>query len=355
MSVLDPRGRADRAKARLDTVERAVGHRRDQVARLTAQVAVLSEEARTPGERTVGDASDPETTLGVPSYSLAARLHRRANTTGFNRREGVREPIFRLNVKSLALRWAAENGVRVPRTLGRWPDPDAVDWGSLPDRFVLKDAIGGGGMRVFPLVRDTATQYTDVLTGEPTTREEVTAKLWERHEKRSQYFAEEFLVGRTGGPGALPDDIKVFCFYGEPAYLEVRRGDQSRASNTTQRVRAFAIDGTELVNVRVLMESGDRDIDAPADFGAVAEAAGRLSAAIRRPLERLDFYETDDGVVFGEATMNPGRPPALIPEWDRRLGEIYERAYARLLRDLADEGALHVVFGDSSDTAEPRE
>ena len=236
MSPRDPG--SDKARTRLRRAQRLTARRRDQVARLEAQIAILAEEARTPAERTVGDAQDPELALGIPSYTLAARLHRRANTTRVYTREQIREPILQLYAKLPAQRYAAQHGVRVPEVLGRWPDPGAVDWDALPERFVLKSNIGGGGMNVFPLVRDAGTGgFTDVLTGEPTTREAVLEKLWARHEKRSTYFAEEFLVGRAGTPGDVPDDIKVFCFYGEPLYLEVRRGDQSRASSITQRVR----------------------------------------------------------------------------------------------------------------------
>jgi hypothetical protein len=47
--------------------------------------------------------------------------------------------------------------------------------------------------------------------------------------------------------------------------------------------------------------------------------------------------------------MSPGHVPMLLRQWDRRLGEVYEEAYARLLADLAAEGALHV------DTGAPRD
>lgn len=76
------------------------------------------------------------------------------------------------------------------------------------------------------------------------------------------------------------------------------------------------------------------------------QAARTLSQAIRRPIQRIDFYETDRGIVFGEITQNPGRPPSLVPEWDEKLGAVYEDAYARLLKDLVDEASLGVVFGD---------
>ncbi|MCA5892731.1 hypothetical protein LEP48_05105 [Isoptericola sp. NEAU-Y5] len=335
-------------RAKMQRIEETLRRRRRSVATVTAQVAILSEEVRSPAERTIGDARDPETTLGRPSYSLAARMHRRHNTQGVNVREGLNEPILQLYTKLAGQEFAAQHGVRVPRVLGRWADPDAVEWESLPERFVLKSNVGGGGVNVFPLVRDADGGYTDVLTGESTTSDEVRQKLWAKHERRSYYFAEEFLTARGGGPGTVPSDVKVFCFYGRPMYLEVRTGDWSRAKDVRSQARAFAADGTELVDVRALIEMGDQ-LKAPADLAEILEASATLSGAIRRPLERLDFFETDDGLVFGEVTQNPGHLPALVPEWDEKLGEAYEDAYARLLTDLVAEGALHVEFGDDAE------
>ncbi len=340
---------ADALRPRLARLRGQVRRRSREVQRLEAQVRILTEEARTPAERTYGDAPDPELATGVPSYALEARTHRRLTATGLSQGEGLYEPAHRLNSKLPALRWAEQHGIAVPRVLGRWPSPDAVDFDALPDRFVLKSTVGAGGVNVFPLVRDPATgEYTDMLTDEPTTLDTVLERLRARHHEGSRYFAEEFLVGRTGEPGTVPDDIKVFCFYGEPVYLEVRRGDQSRAANVQQQVRAFTADGTELPDARALMHAGGRDIATPSDIPGVVAAAARLSGAVRWPMIRLDFYETDHGIVFGEFTKNPGRPPALVPEWDRRLGEAYEAAYARLLRDVAAEGALHVDLGEGS-------
>ncbi len=352
MSERTPHPRVADQRKRLRRLERLTARRRQQVELMRAQIGVLSDLVRSGLERTVGGSADPETAPGVPCYTLAARLHRRGNTSKYYTREGIREPILHLYAKLPAQRWAAMHGVRVPEVFGRWPDPDAIDWDSLPDRCVVKSNVGGGSVNVFPLVRDPATGgYTDLLTGEPTTAAEVTQQLWSRHRDKSSYFAEELLVGRRADPGTVPDDIKVFCFYGEPLYLEVRRGTQARASAVPPEAWSFAADGTELPCARPLMDHGEEGAGRPHDLEAVVEAAARLSAAIRRPLERLDFFETDDGVIFGEVTQNPGHIPALVPEWDRRLGEAYERAYARLLRDLAAEGALHVDFGTAASDA----
>ena len=336
--------RIARAESRLAQLRERLEKRRDGNDSLRAQIAVLAEEAKTPAERQATGTGDLETDLGKPSYALSARLHRRANTTGVNLREGLREPILDLYTKTAGRAFAAAHGIAIPAELGRWPDPDAVDWDSLPERFVLKSSRGGGGISVFPLER-TEDGFVDRMVEEPVTPEEVTAKLWKKHDERSVYIAEEFLQARSGEPGQMPHDIKVFCFYGEPAFIEVRTGDWSRARETEQRLRTFLPDGTELSHVRALITAGT-DVTAPEDFEGVIEASRVLSQAIRRPIQRIDFYETDRGIVFGEITQNPGRPPSLVPEWDEKLGEVYENAYARLLADLVAEGALSVELGD---------
>lgn len=339
--------RKKRQTERLETVTGKVDRRQANVDTLRAQVAVLAEEVKPlPVRQAANPGGDLETDRGKPSYVLSARMHRRHNTTGVNTGEGVREKILDLYTKTGGNEFARQHGVQIPRTLGKWPTPDDIEWDRLPERFVVKSIRGGGGMNVFPLERD-GDRFLDRLTNEPTTREAVTESLWKKHQPRSRYIAEEFLVARKDNGGDSPPDIKVFCFYGVPVYIEIRVGDQSRATGVEQQVRTFDADGNELFNVRALiLASGD--IAAPDDFGEVYKAASTISGGIRRPLERLDFYDTDHGIVFGEVTQNPGRPPALIPEWDVRMGEEYEAAYARLLTDVVSEGALHLEYGDKA-------
>ena len=338
--------RIKRAEKRLTTLRERLEKRREGNEVLQAQIDVLAEEVKTPAERQATGSTDLEHDPGKPSYALSARFHRRANTTGVNVREGLREPILDLYTKTAGRAFAAAHGIEIPAELGRWADPGAVDWDSLPERFVLKSSRGGGGISVFPLER-TDDGFIDRMVEQPVTAEEVTAKLWKKHQDQSVYIAEEFLQAKAGAPGEMPHDIKVFCFYGEAAFIEVRTGDWSRARETEQRLRTFLPDGTELTNVRALITAGT-DVTAPEDFESIVRASETLSRAIRRPIQRIDFYETDRGIVFGEITQNPGRPPSLVPEWDEKLGEAYENAYARLLADLADEGALSVEFGDQA-------
>lgn len=330
----------DRRRSRLQ-------QRREEVEILKGQIAVLEAEAAPMTSRQASSDGGPdalETDRGVASYVLSARMHRRHNTTGVHKKNNLREPILDLYSKTAARVFAEQHGVQNPAIYGSWATPDDIEWDTLPDRFVIKSNRGGGGISVFPMER-RGEGFFDFIANEMQTEAGVVEKFWNKHQDGSVYFAEEFLRGRDG-PG-LPADIKVFCFYGEPAYLEVRKGDQSRAKGTTQQVRTFLPDGTELFHIRPLIEPG-RDLARPEDFAAIFDASRRLSLAIRRPIERIDFYETDHGLVFGEITQNPGRPPALLPLWDRRFGDIYEDAHARLFDELASEGHLSLSYGQGA-------
>lgn len=344
------RGQLKDARRELATLERRLTKRRDEIEVLRAQIDVLGNEALPPAARQAPDASTPdelETDRGVPSFVVASRMHRRHNTTGVHRRNGLREPILDLYTKTAGRRFAELHGVQVPAILGSWKTPDDIDWDELPRRFVVKSSRGGGGINVFPLER-RGDRFFDFIAQQEVTAEAVTKRLWKKHQDEAVYIAEEFLVGLDGE--RMPDDIKVFCFYGEPAFIEVRTEDWSRKRDGRQRLRTFLPDGTELMHVRALIPHGD-DIATPVDLAGVVEAAARLSRAIRRPIQRLDFYETDHGIVFGEVTQNPGRPPALVSEWDRRLGETYEDASARLFADLVAEGQLSLRYGDAGTEA----
>ncbi len=335
----DARRQVRRARRRLE-------RRHADIDELKAQIEVLRMETVPLAERQASTSTATpdglETDRGMPSFSLSQRMHRRLNTKGVYRRNDVHEPILDLSLKDAGRQFAAAHGVRVPAVHGEWSSPDDIEWDALPDRFVIKSNRGGGGINVFPVERREGGFY-DFIGAELVTAETITQRFWKKHQEGSIYFAEEFLVGRDGE--TMPDDIKVFCFYGEPAFIEVRTEAWSRRKEKRLRQRTFLVDGTEIFNARALIPYGD-DVVAPVDFAAVREASSTLSAAIRRPVQRLDFYETDSGLVFGEVTQNPGWPPALVRYWDRRFGETYEEASARLITDLVDEGHLGLEYGD---------
>lgn len=108
---------------------------------------------------------------------------------------------------------------RPPQVLGVWPTVEDIEWDTLPTRFVLKSAGGSTGRGVLPLER--LGDRFRVISG---SREYTTAEVLDHFRVakgvRPPYFAEALLPG-TGE--VLPDDLKVYTFYGEVAYVMVRR------------------------------------------------------------------------------------------------------------------------------------
>lgn len=49
---------------------------------------------------------------------------------------------------------------------------------------------------------------------------------------------------------------------------------------------------------------------------------------------------------FRGGHSKPGSPPALLPQWDRKIGDPYEDTSAWLFTDLVDKGHLELEYGD---------
>lgn len=68
---------------------------------------------------------------------------------------------------------------------------------------------------------------------------------------------------------------------------------------------------------------------ASAGHQAFREAASKVARHVPTPFVRVDLYEAQDGPVFGEITPIPaGGTSQFVPEWDERLGRLWDRAVA---------------------------
>lgn len=327
-------------------LHRQIARLQNEITILQAQLKVMERELLSPVAQSLdGDPTD-ETALGTPSFTRAVRSHRRFSKKGILSREGVSEPIKRLDNKLEAYKFAQSHQIDVPKRYGVWSHPEEICWDSLPEAFVLKRNYGGGAMGVYPLER-TETGFLDLIAEEELTERDLIDRFMVKHGERSRYYAEELLegIGKQTASG-LPADIKIFSFYGEVGFLDLRTESWSRKKGGRYRSKTYLPDGTEVVDMRPLIPYGD-DIQPPLDFTGLIEKCERLSRSIRRPYARLDFYEAPRGIVFGEVTPNSGLPPILSRDWDIFFGEKYENAYARLIMDLVDEGELQIRYGIS--------
>ena len=120
-----------------------------------------------------------------------------------------------------------------------------------------------------------------------------------------------------GTDGAPPSDYKFFVFHGKVGMVVV---DQDRFSAHTSTVlhpdwHAFAVENA--------FDAADDLPARPPNYGEMVEVAERLAADFE--FARIDLYNVDGRIFFGEITHYPGgglvrlRPRA----FDRALGELW--------------------------------
>ncbi len=200
-------------------------------------------------------------------------------------------------------------------TLGVWDHFDDIDFDSLPDRFVLKTTHDSGGIVI---CRDKAS--FDYSTAKKKLEKHLkinyylVAREWPYKNVKPRIIAEEFREDRETSELR---DYKFFVFDGEAKALFIASDRQSENEET--KFDFFDIEFRHLPftnghpNAAVLPKK-------PVCFDEMRELAEKLGAGI--PHVRIDFYEVNGEVLFGEMTFThwSGLKPFDPIEWDYTFG-----------------------------------
>jgi hypothetical protein len=313
---------------------RSAFRRLPQVARRDERITTL--------ERTLKRRDElQERSFAVPSFRRYIYAERRIAAHLRDLDPTDRGHIVTRKLKSYS--FARSHGVDVPEIFGIWDRPRDIAWDELPDAVVIKSTKGTAARGVTPLLR-TADGWTTVTTTDIVTPAEIVDRLTSLESTGrvgGPYFAEELLGGGSGN--ALPVDVKVHAFHGEVSHMLLRRVPVHRdAESTTFRV--ILPDGTDAGPVlRGLVH--DHDIPVPGNLDALMEVARVMSLAIPRPFIRVDLYDVEGRIVFGELTPRPGHLMDYGPGQDERLGHFWERAQARVLDEALNGVGPTLGFG----------
>ena len=199
--------------------------------------------------------------------------------------------------------------------LGVWDKTEDIDFDSLPDQFVLKTTHDSGGIVV---CKDKSR--LDI----PAARKKLSYFLkrnyydhnreWPYKNVPHRIIAEKYMEDSRQGELR---DYKFFTFGGVPKVLYIAQG-RGRGGETV----ADFFD----MEFNHLPFTIDHDIapvlpEKPINFERMQELAAKLSAGT--PQLRVDFYEVDGKVYFGEMTFfHCSGLEAFHPEqWDRIFGD----------------------------------
>ncbi len=203
-------------------------------------------------------------------------------------------------------------------TLGVWKNVDDIDFKSLPEKFVLKCNNDSGGIVICKNKKDF---------------DEAKAKsfLKERLKNNGYWYGREWpyknvkpcIIAEKYMEDSISKDLKdykFFCFNGSMEFfdIDIDRFIEHR-SNYYDRNGNFLPFGKTYCP-----PDYTKKIEMPKNLDKMIELAETISH--NTVLSRIDFYEIDGQVYFGEITFYPGSgfSPFTDEKWDYKLGDMID-------------------------------
>lgn len=200
-------------------------------------------------------------------------------------------------------------------TLGVWDKFEDIDFDSLPNQFVLKCTHDSGGLIV---VKDKSR--FDIEKARTTINTCLQHSFfwgmreWPYKNVRPRIIAEQYMEDTKTGELR---DYKFFCFDGEVKALFIAgdrmvKGEETKFDFFDENYNHLPFTNGH-PNAKILPEK-------PVCFEEMKQLAAKLSKGY--PHIRVDFYEVDGKVYFGEMTFFhwSGMTPFVPEEWDYTFG-----------------------------------
>ena len=203
-------------------------------------------------------------------------------------------------------------------TLGVWNNVDDIDFKSLPEKFVLKCNNDSGGIVICKNKKDF---------------DEAKAKsfLKERLKNNGYWYGREWpyknvkpcIIAEKYMEDSISKDIKdykFFCFNGSMEFFDI---DIDRFIE--HRANYYDRNGNFLPFGKTYCPTDyTKKIEMPKNLDKMIELAETISH--NTVLSRIDFYEIDGQVYFGEITFYPGSgfSPFTDEKWDYKLGDMID-------------------------------
>lgn len=229
---------------------------------------------------------------------------------------------------SLYTKWADKYNVRdyikstigeeylIP-VLGIYNSFDEIDFKNLPNKFVIKCNHDSGGLVI---CKDKSKfDYKNA-------RKKITKSLktnfyyhnreWPYKNIKPLIIIEKYMEDENC---ESLRDYKFYCFNGKPKYLYVSEGLEN---HLTAKISFFDMNYNFAKFGRLDFKKFSEKPEKPVNFKKMQDLARKLSADM--PFLRVDFYEINKAIYFGELTFTPcgGFMPFEPEKYDRILGDM---------------------------------
>lgn len=204
-------------------------------------------------------------------------------------------------------------------TLGIWDNFDEIDFDKLPNQFVLKCTHDSGGLVV--CVDKTKLDRKAVKRK---IEKSLKSNYYLQHREypyknvQRRIIAEKFMIDESG---TELKDYKCMCFNGKCKIIFV-------CSNRNVIGREVCMDFfDEQWNHLPFYRGHPNAIEPPScpvNLKEMVGLANKIAKRIGNSFSRIDFYNINGRVYFGEITFFPGAGLVLfVPsEWDKKIGDM---------------------------------
>lgn len=199
-----------------------------------------------------------------------------------------------------------------------------IDFDKLPNQFVLKDTLGGGGNAVI-IVKDKSSLDLEAVKKQLQKWVDEDHRIagggreWPYYSgKKHRIIAERYIPSDESTGGLI--DYKFFCFDGVTAYVY---GIADRKVGEKAGFGIFDREFQQLPYVRCDESPLTRKLRKPDQWETMLEYARILSE--RFPHARIDFYCPEGTILFGEITFFDGSGYMQFEpdEFDHILGDSF--------------------------------
>ena len=200
-------------------------------------------------------------------------------------------------------------------TLGIYKNFDEIDFDKLPNQFVLKSTHDSGGVYI--------CKDKDKIDLEKA-RSQTEGRFWVNVYNNFREWPYKNVKPRIIAEAYMEDtktnelrDYKFFCFDGEVKALFIASDRQQEGEETKFD---FFDENFNHLDFRNGHPNATHQIEKPVTFELMKRLAEKLSKNI--PHIRVDFYEVNGQVYFGELTFShwSGLVPFEPKEWDYKFG-----------------------------------
>ena len=217
-------------------------------------------------------------------------------------------------------------------TLGIWDNFDDIDFDSLPEQFVLKCTHDSGGLVVCRDKKKLDKKKAKKKISSSLKRNYYwLGREWPYKNVKPRIIAEKYIENKVTHELL---DYKFMCYNGKVQNSFVC---SDRHTSSGLKVTFHDIDWNKMPFERHY-PNDIKHIPKPKNYEKMIELAEILSERIS--FVRIDFYETDYNLYFGEMTFYPGSGiEEFNPDiWDRKLGDLIK------LPETSGGGGVHDIF-----------